>query len=510
MWSWVDRWAGLLLDASLSATILSSGVALVMLGCRQPTRRAVLARAAILGALALIPMAAWPPLPRVEVGEVLQRAGFLPHPLLLAAPDSRSGAAAAAAGSRSAARSPGAAVMGAGVEPASSLPSIPARRGLIGRAGRWTARLLALAYLAGVSVSLAWVVLGCWGLGWLTRRSTAPASATQELYQGLPFPGGRARPRLRVTARVHRPVVSGIVRQTILIPPELDHPGAAEHLRLGLLHELAHAQGCDPWFSLAGSLAQAFWFFVPPVWWIRAQMRLDHEFLADHRAAVAFGAGEAYALSLLELAAPRPAPSSSRAAAAPHHGGTGSALFQRVSMLVQCPFPLEPTVPGWCRRSLPWLVALATLAASCLSVRGPSAQPARGVGAQPPRTFRMARLVVDPAPLGPDGRAQPIELPVRLPERFDLTLDVWADPHLLPHIRVAGIPLGLAAPPSHDPDPPLSWSHVRIRRDDRNFSLWIDDRPVAVAPVPLDIPNWLALEPAPGRPCSFQNLRLHW
>jgi bla regulator protein blaR1 len=56
MGTWVDCPGGMLLDATLAVTVLSSLVVMALLGCRQPAQRLRLARTAILGALALIPL----------------------------------------------------------------------------------------------------------------------------------------------------------------------------------------------------------------------------------------------------------------------------------------------------------------------------------------------------------------------------------------------------------------------------------------------------------------------
>ena len=49
-------------------------------------------------------------------------------------------------------------------------------------------------------------------------------------------------------------------------------------------------------------LAQAIWFFLPPIWWIRDQMKLDQEFLADRGAVEQFGTSGRYASTLVDLA----------------------------------------------------------------------------------------------------------------------------------------------------------------------------------------------------------------
>ncbi len=82
MSGWIDRLGVLVLDASLGATLLIASIALAMVGCRQPSRRVGLARAAIIGALALFPLAALSPLPRLDVIRTLRGFGLNTHPIL--------------------------------------------------------------------------------------------------------------------------------------------------------------------------------------------------------------------------------------------------------------------------------------------------------------------------------------------------------------------------------------------------------------------------------------------
>src|SRR5262249_33441099 len=162
-----------------------------------------------------------------------------------------------------------------------------------------------------------------------------PSDPTRALYDALPYAGRGRRPRLRVASPLRRPVLVGFFRPAILIPPAMDWPGARERLRLSLLHELAHAERADSRFGLAGSLAQATWFFIPWAWWIRHQMRLDQEFLADRCASFGFGPFSDYASSLVDLADPGPSRQATGPAPASRPStlwGAGSALFQRILM----------------------------------------------------------------------------------------------------------------------------------------------------------------------------------
>lgn len=486
MWVCVDCPGSMVLEASLSATVLIGLIAVLMVGCRQPTRRVQLARAAIVASLLLVPLVWLSPLPRIDLVGALQAEGLVAIPAWFPAsphPDHREHALA--------------------TEP---WPS-PLR---------WSAQLLSVCYLAGFLGSLAWLILGYWGLGWLTRRSREPSPGSLGLYRSLPCACPRGRPRLLVATRVRGPALIGVFRQSILIPPALDQPGASERLRLSLLHELAHAEESDPWFSLAGGLAQALWFFVPPIWWIRRRMRLDHEFLADRRAALGFGTPGAYASSLLELAAPL----SPRQLAPPEPireaEGSDSALYQRFLMLIKCPFPIEHRPPRWWRVSLSFLVAMATVACATLSPRRAetSAPPPSGRAQPPPAsktaTFRMARLVVEPSPQDPEGLVRPFVLPLRLPDHFDLTFDVWIETPALAQVRVAGRLLGWTPAMTDDPTAPEEWHQVQVRRRSHRLEVTIDDQTATLDADPTPFSEWLTIASPPHSPAHFDNLILTW
>jgi hypothetical protein len=480
MWVWVDRVGSLLLDASVSATILWAVVALVMMGSRQPARRLRLARAAMIASLALIPLIGLGMVPRINLVAVCRGFGVLPHPLL-----------------------PPHWMMPTSGTPSGPLPGI----------GPWPARVLTLLYVSGVACKLGWLALGFALLKWLTRQSREPSAEALALYEGLPFTSLGRRPRLRVAGRISRPALVGPLRPMILIPAELDLPEARERLRLSLLHELAHAEGSDPGFGLLGNLTQGFWFFVPPVWWVSSQIRLDQEFLADRRAMLGFGPPREYASSLLEFA-------STRAGAPPLLNlnmnretsgidGQESPLFQRVLMLLHCPFPVEHRPPIWWSCGLPCLAVAVTLGIASLSVRPPP-PPLHPLAAPRLNTFTMARLVVPARPAGSHGRCPLFELPIRLPERFDLTVKVWGDLATLSHTRVVGLAL---VSPRRSPDAVLdaeTWHEVRVRRDRDGIVLRIDGEPVAPEPADRGLTAWLSVEPPPDRGASYQGMILTW
>jgi beta-lactamase regulating signal transducer with metallopeptidase domain len=491
MLAWVDRLGGTLIDASLATTVLFCLVALAMLGCRQPVRRICLARAAILCGLAMLPLVALAPIPRVDVSGVVRRSSLGLHPLFA---DSR-------------ALPP--TTTSTAVEGRNAGGPGPSRLVLLSRMLGAPTRVLVALYLAGVACGLAWLVLGYWGLGWLTRLSEPPSPASLDLYGSLPYK--RVRPRLRVSSRVRRPVLVGVLRQTILIPADLDMPETGQALRLSLLHELAHAKRRDPVFGLGSSLCQSFWFFLPPLWWIRAQMRLDQEFIADRSAAESFGPLQSYASSLVKIASQPVEGTAAPSRGALASGGRASALFQRVLMLVQCPFPVESCPPRWWGWSLPGLVALGTMAASSLSLRSlplpPGPDPLTRVRAGTPRTFRMAKLVVEAAK-DCHTRSTFFELPIRLPESFELTLQIWGDRDSLSRTRVVGRRLSLPATPGVESSPE-AWHVVRIKRGPDGLTIWVDEH--ALAPDSFDgTTTWLSVDCPNDRPSQFRGLVLIW
>lgn len=462
MWAWLDRLGGPLLDAALAATLLSTACALGMVGCRQPARRRQVARASMVGLLALPAVSAWAPPARWDLGGALA---------VVAPP--------------------------AGALPGWLDPGVRESAGL--------ARGLVALYGAGLALGLGWVALGLWASRRLLRGSRPPSAGLAASYRELTA-GRRVVPRLRVSDRIGVPVLVGVLRPTIVLPGGLDGPGRDEPRRLGLVHELAHAENGDPGSGLLGGLAGSLWFFLPPLWWMRAQLRLDQEFLADRAAAGEFGATGAYASTLVGLAEDRPG-----SGGRPPHGGgrgAGTALVSRVLMLVRCPFRVESRPPAWWRAAAWGLVGLATALASGLTLRGAGASgpSAPAVAASPHGTFRLARLTIEPTRRGPDGWPQPHYVMCTVPERFELALDVWAAPVELGLIRVAGLWLG----PVETALPIEGFHRVRIARDERGVRVEVDGSEVPQEPGAAPPPGLLGFQPAPGQPGRLRDLVLSW
>jgi beta-lactamase regulating signal transducer with metallopeptidase domain len=515
MWVWVDRVGWILFDSAFSTTVLLSLVVMAMLVCRQPSIRVQVARAALVASLAMIPLVAFAPLPRLELLNTFLQ------------PDHGSGAGTTRP------QSPGGQAPLAGAADRATQQTRPESiaAGADSPLQHWLARGFLLVDIACMAGSLAWLLLGFWGVRWLLGASGSPSRATQDLYDELT--SGRLsthrRAALRVSSRVQRPVLVGIFRPTILIPPSYDEPNpSSELLTLSLLHEIAHAEQSDPLFGTVANLAQAVWFLLPPVWWIRSRLLIDQEFLADRRASLQYGTSSAYAASLLSVAESQLETTRGKRLRAHiemwrpvQKTVADSPLFQRMLMLLQCPYPVKPRV------SRPWswairlTVVAGMIAAACVSIQWPGAGAIdrwRGVNvAAADQPFRVADFIAEPLVFLPDGRALPYTMPVSLPARFELSVEVLSDLTELAKVYIAGHPLAsLPLQPlvgdlaGDSPNLAESWHQIRLQRNGETLELWVDGKKVPVQLDPQATTELLSFEPGPRRPAHFRNLIVEW
>ena len=141
MWVGLDRLGHLLVDASVAMVVFLSLAVVLMLACHQPARRIVLAQAAILVAILMIPLVAASPLPRL-------------NPVAWVLPDStgREGRDASARATR---RPPSRDGAGPGHGPSGSP-----------RSATWR----------GVTIGLGWIAIGFWGIRRLVHDSAESAA----------------------------------------------------------------------------------------------------------------------------------------------------------------------------------------------------------------------------------------------------------------------------------------------------------------------------------------------
>jgi beta-lactamase regulating signal transducer with metallopeptidase domain len=159
-----------------------------------------------------------------------------------------------------------------------------------------------------------WLVL-LWGAGTLllvtftalghlvAMRLLSGAAATP-----LPEPlrcrlGLPPRIPVQVTAATAQPVVAGVLRPRIVLPPTfLDWPLAQQ--RAVIAHELAHIERGDVRTALACRLARALWWMHPLVWLLDRRVALAREQACDDRALGAESDANApnYAAALVAVA----------------------------------------------------------------------------------------------------------------------------------------------------------------------------------------------------------------
>ncbi len=494
MAGWLDRVGTTLLDATLAATAITGLVILAMLQCRQPARRLVWSRAGLLATLVLVPLAALNPVERIDLRGSIT--AFF-H-----------------SGSSECRRSvPPRGVANPGLEPADPWQVPGTLQSPETRISRRVAHGVVVAYLLGLMMALGWLGLGLAGVFGLIRSGTFPSAQVVELYESLPLSARSVRPLLMISGRVSRPVLIGVHRAVILIPPELENPDSVDRLRLCLLHELAHVENRDHYFRPVASLAESVWFFLPTFWWIRDQLKLDQEFLADRWAVAHFGTSNRYASSLLGIAGPQKThpviEAKPEVAALPSRvPEAASALVQRIQMLLKCPFPIEGETPVWWRWSTALTLALATLAASCLTLRGLETEWGSSSAAAHDlvRTFELADLVLEPR----SGRSVPFELHYRLPGEFVLSLEVLAPADQLGGMDVIGHALARSGQPTVASLTGPTWHRVQIRRLQGFDFVEVDDLAWSSALVPEEVNIWLTLRPLPTGTTRIRNLKIEW
>jgi beta-lactamase regulating signal transducer with metallopeptidase domain len=234
--------------------------------------------------------------------------------------------------------------------------------------------LIVGSYVAGLTGLAAW-----WLVGWIALRRVLRASHPapewcRTLLMEIAGPDGDGV-TLLVSPRARQPFTFGWRRAVIVLPVEMcgavtsdeqqitplsgeTQPSTAlatPELRWSLAHEFSHVVQNDVCvWSLAG-LVRTVYFYQPLCWWLRAQLRLCQDYLADAVAAQETSP-EAYAEFLTTRAAGRPLAYGLGIA------GGKSDLFRRVTMLVKNRRTLETRCPWW------WTAAAASSAMALVFV----------------------------------------------------------------------------------------------------------------------------------------------
>ena len=114
------------------------------------------------------------------------------------------------------------------------------------------------------------------------------------------------RVAVSVCERVAAPVLVGIVRPIILLPPAALTGWSPDEIEMVLLHELAHVRRWDNLVNLAQRLVESLLFFHPAVWLVSGWVRREREACCDAVVIGRTAQPHAYAELLVALAAQMP------------------------------------------------------------------------------------------------------------------------------------------------------------------------------------------------------------
>ncbi len=108
-----------------------------------------------------------------------------------------------------------------------------------------------------------------------------------------------------VCDRLNVPVLIGVIRPLILLPPAALCGWSTDQLEMVLLHELAHLRRWDNVINIFQRMVESLLFFHPVVWWVSEWLCLERESCCDRLVVGRRGQPVAYAEVLLELAGSR-------------------------------------------------------------------------------------------------------------------------------------------------------------------------------------------------------------
>jgi beta-lactamase regulating signal transducer with metallopeptidase domain len=109
-----------------------------------------------------------------------------------------------------------------------------------------------------------------------------------------------------ICERIASPVLIGIVRPIILLPPAALTGWSPDEIEMVLLHELAHVRRWDNFVNLAQRFIESLLFFHPAVWLVSAWIRRERESCCDAFVVSRTDRPHAYAELLVALAAQMP------------------------------------------------------------------------------------------------------------------------------------------------------------------------------------------------------------
>lgn len=337
---WIDAlYPWLIHSALMSLAVLAVGSMAVVL-CRQPARRVRIIELSLAGCLVAPWLGMIPGYPQLAVGRwyeaFFDRHERTPPP-----------SAERPIGQTARRIVP----LGDSIGANTFLPFPKTGEGRSGFRFTWNAWIVGL-YAFGVALGAAWWLAGIAGLARIVWTAREAPPRCRELLREIAGRRGE-RVRLIVSRYPNQPLAAAWGRPVIVLPENLC--GDERSLRWCLAHEWTHVERDDFRAWLLAGLVRVLFFYQPLVWWLRRQLRLCQDFVADARAAGQASQPEDYAEFLTVRAA---AGSLHPAIVGLGMGFRKSELYRRIVMLVQN-HPIESRTPRL------WSVS-ATLAALVL------------------------------------------------------------------------------------------------------------------------------------------------
>jgi TonB family protein len=153
--------------------------------------------------------------------------------------------------------------------------------------GAFAVFVLMAVWLAGVCALLA-----VWVSRWWTLRGTVRAARD----------GGIAAPMpVAIAPAQLEPGLVGIFRSVLLLPEGIAERLTAEELQAVIAHEACHKRRRDNLWAALHMLAEAIFWFWPPVWWLGARLVAERERACDEAVLAAGNDPETYAGSILKV-----------------------------------------------------------------------------------------------------------------------------------------------------------------------------------------------------------------
>lgn len=187
-------------------------------------------------------------------------------------------------------------------------PPVPSAFSLAVSTVNRTVQYLPWLWLIGTPITFALTATGLVGTRRL-RRASRPitdgpiAEALEKLAGSLRL---TRRVAVAVCDRIAAPVLVGILRPIILLPPAALTGYSPDEIEMVLLHELAHVRRWDNLVNFVQRIIESLLFFHPAVWLISSWVRRERETCCDALVVTRTDRPHAYAELLVALAAQMP------------------------------------------------------------------------------------------------------------------------------------------------------------------------------------------------------------